>query len=64
MRNDVNFDDFFFFLFFFLVNQEGSVWLFTAEKFDGSRPFTVVANYEGFSEGIYSGGNANRVKRY
>lgn len=38
-------------LFFFLVNQEGSVWLFTAQKFDGSRPFTVQANYEGFSEG-------------
>lgn len=36
-----------------MVDQEGSVWLFTAQKFDGprSRPFTVQANYEGFSEG-------------
>lgn len=35
--------------------EEGSVWLFTAEKYDGSRPFTVQANYEGFSEGIEVG---------
>ncbi|GLT58573.1 hypothetical protein SLA2020_314540 [Shorea laevis] len=27
--------------------EEGSVWLFTAEQFDGLRPFTVQANYEG-----------------
>ncbi|GMN52413.1 hypothetical protein TIFTF001_021566 [Ficus carica] len=35
--------------------EEGSVWLFTAEKFDGSRPLTVQTNYEGFSEGINVG---------
>ncbi|XP_015901139.3 pyruvate kinase isozyme A, chloroplastic [Ziziphus jujuba] len=37
--------------------EEGSVWLFTAQKFDGPRPrpFTVQANYEGFSEGIEVG---------
>ncbi|GLU03392.1 hypothetical protein SLE2022_205940 [Rubroshorea leprosula] len=35
--------------------EEGSVWLFTAEQFDGLRPFTVQANYEGFSEGIEVG---------
>ena len=27
------------------------MWVFTATKFEGSRPFTVQANYEGFSEG-------------
>lgn len=32
-------------------NQDNSIWLFTAQKFDGLRPFTVQANYEGFSEG-------------
>ncbi|KAF5444277.1 hypothetical protein F2P56_036763 [Juglans regia] len=35
--------------------EDGSIWLFTAQKFDGSRPFTVRANYEGFSEGIEVG---------
>ncbi|OVA07348.1 Pyruvate kinase [Macleaya cordata] len=35
--------------------EDGSIWLFTNEKFDGSRPFTVQANYEGFSEGITVG---------
>ncbi|GLU03402.1 hypothetical protein SLE2022_206040 [Rubroshorea leprosula] len=35
--------------------EEGSVWLFTAEQFDGLRPFTVQANYEGCSEGIEVG---------
>ncbi|XVF67405.1 hypothetical protein PTKIN_Ptkin10aG0118300 [Pterospermum kingtungense] len=35
--------------------EEGSIWLFTAQKFEGSRPFTVLANYEGFSEGIEVG---------
>ncbi|XWS39842.1 hypothetical protein CRYUN_Cryun18bG0089300 [Craigia yunnanensis] len=35
--------------------HEGSIWLFTAQKFEGSRPFTVQANYEGFSEGIEVG---------
>lgn len=35
--------------------EEGSVWLFTAEKFDGSRPLTAQTNYEGFSEGINVG---------
>jgi len=31
--------------------QEDSIWLFTAEHFVGSRPFTVQANYPDFSEG-------------
>ncbi|KAL3814336.1 hypothetical protein ACJIZ3_015604 [Penstemon smallii] len=35
--------------------EEGSIWYFTTEKFEGSRPFTVQANYEGFSEGIKLG---------
>ncbi|KAF7836732.1 pyruvate kinase isozyme A, chloroplastic-like [Senna tora] len=35
--------------------EEGSVWLFTAEQYNGSRPFTLKANYEGFSEGIEVG---------
>ncbi|CAK9322183.1 unnamed protein product [Citrullus colocynthis] len=35
--------------------EDGSIWLFTAEKFEGSRPFTVQATYEGFSEGIQVG---------
>ncbi|PRQ22230.1 putative pyruvate kinase [Rosa chinensis] len=35
--------------------QEDSIWLFTPEKFEGSVPFTVQANYEGFSEGIKVG---------
>ncbi|KAA0044313.1 hypothetical protein IC582_017562 [Cucumis melo] len=35
--------------------EDGSIWLFTAEKFEGSRPFTVQASYEGFSEGIRVG---------
>ncbi|XP_031276159.1 pyruvate kinase isozyme A, chloroplastic-like [Pistacia vera] len=32
-----------------------SIWLFTAQKFEGSLPFTVQAKYEGFSEGIEVG---------
>ncbi|GFP88658.1 pyruvate kinase isozyme a chloroplastic [Phtheirospermum japonicum] len=35
--------------------EDGSIWFFTTEKFEGSRPFTVQANYEGFSEGINVG---------
>uniref|UniRef100_A0A5B6ZJ97 Pyruvate kinase n=1 Tax=Davidia involucrata TaxID=16924 RepID=A0A5B6ZJ97_DAVIN len=35
--------------------EDGSIWFFTTEKFEGSRPFTVQANYEGFSEGIKVG---------
>ncbi|PON86831.1 Pyruvate kinase [Trema orientale] len=35
--------------------EEDSVWLFTAEKLDGSCPFTVQINYAGFSEGINVG---------
>ncbi|XP_059653075.1 pyruvate kinase isozyme A, chloroplastic-like [Cornus florida] len=35
--------------------EDGSIWFFTTEKFEGSRPFTVQANYEGFSEGVKLG---------
>ncbi|KAI3445865.1 hypothetical protein Pfo_002530 [Paulownia fortunei] len=35
--------------------EDGKIWFFTTEKFEGSRPFTVQANYEGFSEGIIVG---------
>ncbi|XP_019711274.1 pyruvate kinase isozyme A, chloroplastic [Elaeis guineensis] len=35
--------------------EDGSVWLFTTEKFEGSRPFTIQVNFEGFSEGILVG---------
>lgn len=35
--------------------EEGSIWRFTAEHFEGSRPFTVQTNYTGFSEGIEVG---------
>ncbi|CAA3019690.1 pyruvate kinase isozyme A, chloroplastic-like [Olea europaea subsp. europaea] len=35
--------------------EDGSIWDFTTEKFEGTRPFTVQANYEGFSEGINVG---------
>ncbi|KAG8368516.1 hypothetical protein BUALT_Bualt15G0053800 [Buddleja alternifolia] len=35
--------------------EDGSIWFFTTEKFEGTRPFTVQANYEGFSEGINLG---------
>ncbi|KAF8377695.1 hypothetical protein HHK36_031079 [Tetracentron sinense] len=35
--------------------EDGSIWLFTTENFEGSRPFTVQAKYEGFSEGITVG---------
>ncbi|KAH0728551.1 hypothetical protein KY289_003291 [Solanum tuberosum] len=35
--------------------EEDSIWYFTTEKFEGSRPFTIQANYEGFSEGVNSG---------
>ncbi|KAJ9159346.1 hypothetical protein P3X46_024855 [Hevea brasiliensis] len=38
-----------------LKAEEGSVWVFTAQKFEGSLPFTIRANYEGFSEGIMVG---------
>ncbi|KDP44554.1 hypothetical protein JCGZ_16387 [Jatropha curcas] len=38
-----------------LKAEEGSIWLFTAEKFEGSLPFTAQANYEGFSEAIIVG---------
>ncbi|KAA8536297.1 hypothetical protein F0562_028775 [Nyssa sinensis] len=35
--------------------EDGSIWFFTTEKFEGSRPFTVQSNYESFSEGIKLG---------
>ncbi|KAH6827408.1 Pyruvate kinase family protein [Perilla frutescens var. hirtella] len=35
--------------------EDGSIWFFTNEKFEGSRPFTIQANYEGFAEGIEVG---------
>lgn len=35
--------------------EDGSVWLFTTEKVEGSRPFTIPVNFEGFSEGILVG---------
>ncbi|OMO73837.1 Pyruvate kinase [Corchorus capsularis] len=35
--------------------EEGSIWLFTAQKLEGSHPFTVQTNYEGFSQGIEVG---------
>ncbi|KAF6157941.1 hypothetical protein GIB67_015257 [Kingdonia uniflora] len=35
--------------------EDGSNWLFTTQKFEGSRPLTLQANYEGFSEGIIVG---------
>lgn len=35
--------------------EEGSIWLFTTKKFEGSLPFTVQANHSGFSEGIEVG---------
>ncbi|KAG2401377.1 hypothetical protein LR48_Vigan02g234100 [Vigna angularis] len=35
--------------------EEGSIWHFTAEHFEGSRPFTVQTNYTGFSEDIEVG---------
>ncbi|KAI4367547.1 hypothetical protein MLD38_023275 [Melastoma candidum] len=35
--------------------EEGSVWFFTAKKIDGCLPFTVEANYSGFSEDIEVG---------
>lgn len=35
--------------------EESSIWLFTARKLKGPCPFTVQANYEGFSEGIEVG---------
>lgn len=36
----------------FVGMQDGSMWLFTTEKFEGSRPCTVQVKYEGFAEGI------------
>lgn len=41
----------------YLDHQGGSIWLFTVQKFEGSRPFTVQANYEGFSEGNHKTAN-------
>ncbi|KAI9075206.1 hypothetical protein K1719_042815 [Acacia pycnantha] len=35
--------------------EDGSIWLFTAEQSKSYRPFTVQANFEGFSEGIEVG---------
>ncbi|KAI3952101.1 hypothetical protein MKW92_032064 [Papaver armeniacum] len=35
--------------------EDGSTWLFTTQKFEGYRPFTVQTNYERFSEGITVG---------
>ncbi|KAL5070249.1 hypothetical protein RYX36_021136 [Vicia faba] len=35
--------------------EEDSIWLFTAERFEGTRPLTVQASYPGFSEGIEVG---------
>ncbi|MED6119143.1 hypothetical protein PIB30_009246 [Stylosanthes scabra] len=35
--------------------EEDSIWRFTAKSFEGSRPFTVQANHERFSEGIEVG---------
>ncbi|XP_068657212.1 pyruvate kinase isozyme A, chloroplastic-like [Aristolochia californica] len=35
--------------------EDGSIWLFTTQKSDRPRPFTVQANYEGFSEGVAVG---------
>ncbi|XP_031113315.1 pyruvate kinase isozyme A, chloroplastic-like [Ipomoea triloba] len=35
--------------------EEGSIWNFTAQKFEGLRPLTVQAHFEGFSEGINIG---------
>lgn len=40
-------------LLLFTTRQDGSVWLFTTEKFEGSRPYTIQANYEGFAEGKF-----------
>lgn len=36
---------------FLFQSQEDSIWLFTAERFEGTRPLTVQASYPGFSEG-------------
>ncbi|KVI10854.1 Pyruvate kinase [Cynara cardunculus var. scolymus] len=35
--------------------EDGSIWFFTTERFEGCRPFTVQASYEGFAEGIKEG---------
>ncbi|PHT98224.1 Pyruvate kinase isozyme A, chloroplastic [Capsicum chinense] len=35
--------------------EEDSIWYFTTEKFEGSRPFTIQANYEDFAEGVNPG---------
>ncbi|CAI9294504.1 unnamed protein product [Lactuca saligna] len=35
--------------------EDGSIWFFTTEKFEGCRSFTVQASYEGFAEGIKEG---------
>ncbi|KAK9049871.1 hypothetical protein SSX86_031160 [Deinandra increscens subsp. villosa] len=38
-----------------LKAEDGSIWFFTTEQFNGCRPFTVQASYEGFAEGIKEG---------
>ncbi|KAI3695614.1 hypothetical protein L1987_78613 [Smallanthus sonchifolius] len=38
-----------------LKAEDGSIWYFTTEKFDGCRPFTIQASYEGFAQGIKEG---------
>lgn len=35
--------------------EEDKMWLFTTEKFKGSRPLTIQVNFEEFSEGIMVG---------
>ncbi|CAI9104223.1 OLC1v1002854C1 [Oldenlandia corymbosa var. corymbosa] len=35
--------------------EDGTIWHFATEKFEGYRPLTVKANHEGFSEGIEIG---------
>ncbi|KAJ6796543.1 putative plastidial pyruvate kinase 1, chloroplastic [Iris pallida] len=35
--------------------EDGSIWTFTTEKFEGCRPFTIQVNFGGFSEGVMMG---------
>jgi hypothetical protein len=42
--------------------QEDSIWLFTADKYEGSRPLTFQANYPGFSEGSNILQNERRIQ--
>ncbi|XP_049932533.1 pyruvate kinase isozyme A, chloroplastic-like [Nymphaea colorata] len=35
--------------------EDGSVWLFTTERLNGTLPSTVQVNYEGFAEGVLVG---------